>query len=76
MIIYTGGLISAVAHSGSLHDVFSSSPAVQRVFDVEMASQSHRNRLQVAELVHQFQHQPGDTGSTPVQSQYISIECA
>ena len=27
--------------------------------------------MQVAELVHQFQCQPGDTGSTPVQSQWF-----
>ena len=36
-----------------------------------MASQAERTRAQVAELVQEFQRQPGDTGSTPVQGKWL-----
>jgi ribosomal protein S15P/S13E len=32
-----------------------------------MLSQAESNRIKVAEIVQQFQHKDGDTGSTPVQ---------
>lgn len=38
---------------------------------MEMAGQAEKNRVQVAEVVRQFQLQTGDTGSTPVQSQCL-----
>ena len=46
---------------------------VQRVFDEELSSQAEKNRVQVAEIVRQFQCRPGDTGSTPVQSQWFTL---
>jgi small subunit ribosomal protein S15 len=55
------------SNTQSLPQLTKCSSAVQRVFDDEMASQAAKSRVQVAELVHQFQCQPGDTGSTPVQ---------
>lgn len=42
---------------------------VERVFDEELLSQAEKNRVKVEKLVCQFQRQPGDTGSTPVQSE-------
>ncbi|CAI7996122.1 30S ribosomal protein S15 [Geodia barretti] len=33
----------------------------------QMLSQNESNRINVAEIVRQFQHKDGDTGSTPVQ---------
>jgi hypothetical protein len=47
------------------------SPLVKQVVSKEMASQEELNKIQIAQVIEQYQRFPGDTGSSEVQSEFV-----
>ncbi len=69
--VFTGGLPHCVVMK--LFNCPRADSQVQRIFSLDMASEREHKKAAVADTIGQMQARPGDTGSTTVQSEILTL---